>query len=73
MSDTQTHLVYKMLDNLTDTMSWSELAKELNKYADEGSAAASPGSGDTIEMKDLIKSLREKNPPIDESTPDDNN
>ena len=33
MNDTSAHPVYKMLDNLTDTMSWAELAKELDKYA----------------------------------------
>jgi len=63
MSDAQTHRVYKMIDNLTDTLSWTELAKELDKYATEADATTSSTSGETIEMQDLMKSLLEKNPP----------
>ena len=68
MSDTQTHRVYRMIDNLTDTMSWSELAKELDRYADKADASAGSGSGETIEMQDLMKSLLEKNPPSGEGS-----
>jgi hypothetical protein len=68
MSDTQINRVYKMLDNLTDTMSWTELAKELDKYVVDASDADNSVNGETIEMRDLMKSLLEKNPPADENS-----
>ncbi len=60
MSDTSAHPVYKMLDNLTDTMSWAELAKELDKYATATDEADLSSGGETIEMKDLMRSLVDK-------------
>jgi hypothetical protein len=61
MSDPHAQSVYKMLDNLSDTMSWDQLAKELDKYATVNNVDSAVG-GETIEMKDLMKSLLEKNP-----------
>jgi hypothetical protein len=61
MSDPQAHSVYKMLDNLSDTMSWDQLAKELDKYATANDGENTAG-GETIEMKDLMKSLQDENP-----------
>ena len=66
MSETQTHRVYKMIDSLTDTLSWTELAKALDKYATEADATTGSVSGETIEMQDLMKSLLENNPPTDQ-------
>ncbi len=66
MSDTQTNRVYRMIDSLTDTISWAELAKELGEYADKETDASSVSGGETIEVKDLVKQLLEKNPPSSE-------
>jgi len=63
MSETQTNRVYKLIDNLTDTISWAELAKELDKYAAQSSDSAESCGGETIEMKDLMKSIAEKHSP----------
>ncbi len=58
--NTSRQAVHQMIDNLSDTKSWADLAKELDKYvAKEGSDAA-PNNGETIEMADLLKSLDEQ-------------
>jgi len=59
MGDTQTQRVYRMIDNLTDTMSWAELAKELNRYASELDRGT-VSSPETMEIDSFVQSQRDK-------------
>jgi hypothetical protein len=56
---TSRQAVHKMIDDLTDTKSWAELAKELDRCVAKARATDNGHSGDTIEMADLLKSLDE--------------
>lgn len=47
-------------DKLTETTSWADIAKELDSYATQVSGDDGGSSGETIEVKDLLRTLRER-------------
>ncbi|MBC7984736.1 MAG: hypothetical protein H7Y02_12890 [Candidatus Obscuribacterales bacterium] len=67
MSNVTHREIHKMIDHLTDTLSWDDLAKELDKCIPKAGDADQDDAGITqtievtqsIEMADLLKSLKE--------------
>jgi hypothetical protein len=52
--------IHNLIDNLSDTKSWAQLANELEKYAGNVGDTPKLSGGETIEMKDLLCSLDEQ-------------
>lgn len=61
MQHAPTEKMQQSNDKLTETTSWADIAKELDSYAAQvGGENSGSSSGETIEVKDLLRTLRER-------------
>jgi len=58
-------------DKLAETTSWADIAKELDSYAAQVGDGENGNSGETIEVKDLLRTLRERHGDVVEDDGDD--
>lgn len=60
MRHAPTETMQQPKDKFAETTSWADIAKELDSYAAQLDGAGGAASGETIEVKDLLRTLRER-------------